>query len=90
VDWPHITEPVTHLQNTGAPPLLVVGNTGDPNTPHQAAVQLAEAIGSARLVTWDGWGHTWLLNGSNDACMQRLVSAYVVHLSLPPAGITCS
>ena len=74
----------------GAPPLLVIGNTGDPNTPHAGAVALARAIGpSARLVTWHGWGHTWLLNGSSDPCMQQVVTAYLVGGRPPATGTTC-
>ncbi|HVX23029.1 MAG TPA: alpha/beta hydrolase [Acidimicrobiales bacterium] len=87
--WPAATDPVGGVRVHGGPPILVVGNTGDPNTPHAAAVALARDLGSGHLVTWDGWGHTWLLNGSSDGCMQAVVDAYLATLTVPAAGTTC-
>jgi pimeloyl-ACP methyl ester carboxylesterase len=88
VAWPKGDAPVTAVH--GAPtPALVIGNAIDPNTPHLAAVQLARALGSARLVTWQGVGHTWLLNGNDDPCIQAVVTAYLVDGRLPPTGTTC-
>ncbi len=88
VAWPRGASPVTAVH--GPPtPALVIGNTVDPNTPHVAAVQLARALGSARLVTWEGVGHTWLLNGTDDPCMQDLVTAYLVDGRVPSPGTTC-
>ena len=37
-----------------------------------------------------GYGHTWLLNGSADACMQAVVGAYLVSGTLPAAGTRCT
>ncbi len=87
--WPAARQAVTNVRSDGAPTVLVIGNTGDPNTPHAAAVALTGAIGAARLVTWDGWGHTWLLNGSTDPCMQGVVTAYLTSGHLPGPGTTC-
>jgi pimeloyl-ACP methyl ester carboxylesterase len=89
VDWPKPSRPVTDIHVAGGPKIVVIGNTGDPNTPHTAAVQLTRSLGSARLVTWRGWGHTWLLNGSTDTCMRQVVDAYLVALRSPAAGTTC-
>lgn len=89
LDWPVPGDPVTTVRVTGGPTILVVANTGDPNTPHAAAVALVHSLGHARLVTWDGWGHTWLLNGAADGCMDRAVSAYLLHGTVPRAGTTC-
>jgi pimeloyl-ACP methyl ester carboxylesterase len=90
VDWPRAADPVTDVRVAGGPPIVVIGNTGDPNTPHSAAVALAHALGTARLVTWRGWGHTWLLNGSSDPCMQRVVVGYLVGTRPPAAATTCA
>lgn len=90
--WPPATDPIAGVRvPTGhdAPAILVIGNTGDPNTPHAAAVALARDLGSGHLVTWDGWGHTWLLNGSSDGCMQGVVDAYLLTGTVPAAGTTC-
>lgn len=89
-EWPAATDPVTGVRVKGGGPILVIGNTGDPNTPHTGAVALATALGSGHLVTWEGWGHTWLLNGSTDICMQQLVDAYLQTLTVPAAGATCA
>lgn len=89
LNWPVPPTPVPPVSRHGGPPIVVVGNTGDPNTPHAAAVSLARTMAPARLVTWEGWGHTWLLNGSSDPCMQQVLSAYLVHVQAPAAGTTC-
>ena len=90
VDWPAAADPVTTVHDSGPVPALVIGNTGDPNTPHRAAVQLTRALGDARLLTWRGWGHTWLLSGSSDLCMQQAVTSYLVSLHAPAPGTTCA
>ncbi len=89
VAWPRALQPVVDLHPTGTPPILVIGNTGDPNTPLVGSLRLAADIPSAVQVTWDGWGHTWLLNGSQDDCMQTIVNRYLLDGHLPPRGTTC-
>jgi hypothetical protein len=69
---------------------VVIGNSGDPNTPYSAAVALAHQLASGVLVEWEGYGHTWLLNGSTDACMQDVVATYLVDGRLPPEGTRCA
>jgi pimeloyl-ACP methyl ester carboxylesterase len=90
VDWPGASQPVTDLSVPGRKRILVIGNTGDPNTPHSAAVLLTRTLGAATLVTWRGWGHTWLLNGGSDACMRQVVDTYLSSQRLPAAGTVCS
>jgi pimeloyl-ACP methyl ester carboxylesterase len=89
VSWPRGAQPVSDVHPAHAPPVLVIGNTGDPNTPYVGARHLAAAFPRATLLTWVGWGHTWLLSGASDACMQRLVSTYLTGGGLPPRGTTC-
>jgi pimeloyl-ACP methyl ester carboxylesterase len=89
VSWPSGLQPVTDLHPSGAPPVLVIGNTGDPNTPIIGARHLASIFPKASMLTWRGWGHTWLLSGSGDACMQRLVTTYLSGGGLPPADTVC-
>ncbi len=71
------------------PPPLIIGNTYDPNTPYAVAQKLAPAIGG-RLVTYVGYGHSWLLNGSADVCMQVVVSNYFLRGALPAPGSRCA
>jgi pimeloyl-ACP methyl ester carboxylesterase len=89
VAWPPARLPVTDLAVTAAPPVLVVGTTGDPNTPYAAAGHLSAAIARSSLLTWDGWGHTWLLSGPGNTCMQADVSRYLLDGAVPPAGTVC-
>jgi pimeloyl-ACP methyl ester carboxylesterase len=89
VSWPTARSPVVDLHPKGTPPILVIGNTGDPNTPYVGAQHLTAIFSTARLLTWQGWGHTWLLSGSSDQCMQRLVTTYLSGGGLPPVGTVC-
>jgi hypothetical protein len=70
----------------GAPPIVVVGTTGDPATPYAWAQALAKQMKSAVLVTHDGEGHTAYLT---DSCVQRAVDEYLLGLTPPKAGLTC-
>ncbi|MFE0025892.1 alpha/beta hydrolase [Amycolatopsis sp. NPDC059021] len=59
----------------GTPPILVVGGEHDPATPHPWAVGLASQIAGAKLLTWNGIGHTGYFN---DEAVQRREIAYLV------------
>jgi pimeloyl-ACP methyl ester carboxylesterase len=87
--WTGTTEPVAHLHRVSAPTPLVIGNTGDPNTPYAAARDLTSVIGG-RLVTYVSYGHSWLLNGATNACMQKVVGDYFVNATLPARGTRCT
>lgn len=87
--WPKATHPITSLKAAPGAPLLVIGNTGDPNTPHRWAASLAAALPRAHLLTWQGWGHTWLLNGTSDTCMARRVATYLTTVIPPRSGTIC-
>jgi len=80
--------PVAPIEPVKAPTALVIGNTGDPNTPYASARLLASAI-RGRLVTYIAYSHSWLLNGNTDACMQAVVGSYLAAGTLPAAGTRC-
>ena len=42
---------------TGAPPIVVIGTTGDPATPYEYAENMADQLASGVLVTFNGEGH---------------------------------
>jgi hypothetical protein len=67
----------------------VIGNVYDPNTPYPVAPKLAAAVGG-RLVTYVGFGHTWLLNGSTNGCMDNVVTSYMARGIVPARGTRCS
>jgi pimeloyl-ACP methyl ester carboxylesterase len=90
ISWPAAEQPVTDIHPSEAPPVLVIGNTGDPNTPITEARQLAAIFPSASMVTWRGWGHTWLLSGPSDKCMQGVLTSYLVSRKMPASGTVCN
>jgi pimeloyl-ACP methyl ester carboxylesterase len=86
--WGNSKGTLPHLVVLRGQPPLVIGNTGDPNTPYAAARLLAQAVGG-REVTFVGYGHSWLLNGSSNTCMQHVVSIYFIQGSLPERTTRC-
>lgn len=72
----------------GSDPLLVVGTVHDPATPYAWSQALVEQLDNARLLTYDGWGHTAYTSGS--ACVREAVDAYLLEGELPAEGTTCS
>ena len=71
----------------GAPPIVVIGNTGDLITPYASAQRLATILDSGVLVTWRGVGHTAYVHG--DECVQTTVDRFLVDGDLPADGLTC-
>ncbi|WP_275003802.1 alpha/beta hydrolase [Promicromonospora iranensis] len=70
------------------PETLVVSVTGDPATPHEGGIAMADALGGS-LLTVDGKQHgAYLLGGSR--CVDRVVDAYLLGLESPPVGTRCS
>jgi pimeloyl-ACP methyl ester carboxylesterase len=84
---PDRTVPPLPTAKDSAATALVIGNLHDPATPYQGAKDLAKTLGNARLLSWDGEGHTSYLEGST--CVDDYVDAYLVDATLPPAGATC-
>jgi hypothetical protein len=85
--WPvKATGHVGPLRAPGAPPIVVIGSTGDPITPYSWARGLASELGSGVLLTRVGDGHTAY---SYSRCVRNAVDAYLVDLKVPPAGTTC-
>lgn len=71
----------------GAAPILVVGTTGDPATPYEWSVALADQLESASLLTWRGEGHT--AYGRGNACVADVVETYLLEGRLPESDVTC-
>jgi len=71
----------------GAPPVLVVGNTGDAATPYENAVVVAERLESGVLVTVESEGHT--AYGSN-RCATEVIDTYLLSLSVPSDDPRCA
>ena len=85
--WPVPAERTpAKVSAAGAPPIVVVGTTGDPATPYPWAVSLARQLSSGVLVTRRGEGHTAF---AFSACVQRAVTPYLLDLKAPRDGLTC-
>ena len=85
--WPVDPKPLTTPTAAGAPPIMVIGGTGDPATPYKWAVALSHQLQSGFLVTHDADGHTAYRQG--DSCIDDAVNAYLTDLTIPPEGLTC-
>ena len=88
VDWPaKAAEPAPRINAAGAAPILVVGTTRDPATPHEWAVALARQLQSGVLLSRRGDGHTGYLMGN--ACIDDTVESYLVDGTVPPDAKIC-
>ncbi|MER5777443.1 alpha/beta hydrolase [Streptomyces sp. NPDC002039] len=71
----------------GSAPILVLGTTGDPDTPYQDARSLARTLDNGRLLTFNAEGHTAY---NRSACVSALVNDYLATLALPARGTVCA
>ncbi len=86
--WP--VQPVSRYAGpftaAGAPPILVVGTTGDPATPYVWAKSLARQLESGVLLTWRGDSHT--AYGESE-CVAAAADRYLISLRAPRDGSVC-
>jgi len=89
INWPYQYSgpPIVALTGAGAPPVLIVSTTGDPATPYEWGVALAEQLQSAVLVTFNGEGHTAYTQG--DPCIVDVVDRYFIDGDVPSADPNC-
>ncbi|MEU1693057.1 alpha/beta hydrolase [Streptomyces hirsutus] len=87
--WPvAATGEPQRIEAKGAAPIVVVGTTRDPATPYRWAQALADQLASARLLTYEGDGHTAYGRGSD--CIDSAINAYLVDGTPPADGKRCS
>ncbi|KJS58965.1 alpha/beta hydrolase [Streptomyces rubellomurinus] len=85
--WPVTARAPHTVDAKDAPPVLVVGTTGDPATPYADAQGLARQFPAGMLLTYRGPGHT--AYGRSNACVGDAVDGYLVDLRPVPAGTAC-
>ena len=85
--WPATTEPVTQTRAEGSNPILVVSTRKDPATPYQWGELVANQLDNARLVTYEGVGHT--AYGDGNGCVDGAVDEYLLKGTLPKKGLIC-
>ena len=86
--WPVLpTRAPAPASDAGAPPIVVVGTSGDPVTPYRWAVDLARELTGASILTWQGQSHVAYFYSP---CVRAAVQAYLVEGVLPPTGTVCT
>ena len=87
---PEAVDPLLPLADgdiTEAPPVVVIGTTNDPATPYEQSEEAALLIEGSVLVTYEGDVHTAYRSLSD--CVDDAATAYLVDLTVPPAGLRC-
>lgn len=84
--WPGQRDPYPTGPAVGAPPVLIIGTTGDPATPYEQTPKLAEMLQVGRVLTWEGEGHTAY---PQTPCVVQIVDRYLIDLTVPPDGQRC-
>ena len=85
--WTADSAPQLKLTGEGAPPILVVGTTGDSATPYEQAVSMAEQLESGTLLTLEGAGHG-AVSGANQ-CIADAVDKFLYEGTPPADGKRC-
>lgn len=86
--WPFAsTRAREPIAATGSAPILVIGTTGDPATPYQWAVDMADQLDQGHLLTFEGNGHT--AYGRSNQCVTDAVDRFMMTGEVPPEGSTC-
>jgi pimeloyl-ACP methyl ester carboxylesterase len=88
LQWPaaRLSRYTGSYRAAGSAPILVFGNTGDPDTPYADAVALSRILANGHLVTWAGEGHT---ARRKSACAESHMYEYLLRLTVPAAGTVC-
>ena len=64
----------------------MIGTTGDPATPYEYAVDMADRLKSGVLISFEGEGH---LAYDQSECVSGLVRDYLVRDQVPPDQSRC-
>ena len=86
IGTPDPIDPIAIGPAEGAAPILVIGTTGDPATPYEWSVEMADVLSSGVLYTVEAEGHTAFLSVP---CVDDVVTDYLVDLELPDEGSSC-
>jgi pimeloyl-ACP methyl ester carboxylesterase len=81
------TNPQRPLDVDHAPPIVMIGNVHDFATVYEWTLAATRQSG-ARLITYEGWGHT-IYGVSFSPCVDQAVDAYLIDLRPPAHGLRC-
>ncbi|MFD4352553.1 alpha/beta fold hydrolase [Nocardia sp. NPDC058518] len=82
LDYPYATD------IEGLPATLTISITGDPTTPYEGGISLANALGGSML-TVEGERHT-IASAGTSRCVDDIVAAYLIDLKTPPVQARCA
>jgi pimeloyl-ACP methyl ester carboxylesterase len=86
--WPARSQhPQGPVSARGVDSIVVVGSDHDPATPYSWSKSLVRQLGSARLLTREGDGHTGYLTGNR--CIDDLVDDHLLGRPLPRGDLRC-
>lgn len=86
--WTAGSAPQLKLTADGAPPIVVIGTTGDSATPYQQAVTMSKQLSSGVLLTYEGAGHG--ASSMGNQCIDQTLSDFFVDGTVPQDGKKCS
>jgi pimeloyl-ACP methyl ester carboxylesterase len=87
-NWPYPAKDVVGpVEGAGADPILLVGTTGDPATPYESAVEVADQLESGVLISYQGDDH--IAYDEGDPCVNSLVDEYFLTGEVPAADPKC-
>ncbi|NYG06574.1 pimeloyl-ACP methyl ester carboxylesterase [Phycicoccus badiiscoriae] len=75
------------ISAAGSGPIVVIGTTRDPATPYEWAVREREQLANARLLTFDGDGHTAYTR--SNSCIDNAVNDYYTSGKVPADKTSC-
>jgi pimeloyl-ACP methyl ester carboxylesterase len=84
--WQPVRHQLPAPSAVGSAPILVIGTIHDPATPYAGAGNLAKALTTGEVLTWNGEGHTAYTKSD---CIDEKVNAYLIDATLPPVGTVC-
>lgn len=86
--WTAKAAPAIDFDGKGAPPIVILQNTGDSATPYENGQAMADELESATLVTREAPGHGAYDSGSN--CIDWIVVDYLVNGTVPAVDTRCT
>ena len=75
------------ISAAGSGPIAVIGTTRDPATPYEWSMQLRHELANARLLTFNGDGHT--AYARSNACVDSAIDDYYTAGTLFADGLKC-
>jgi pimeloyl-ACP methyl ester carboxylesterase len=84
--FPPAVDPRIEITGERAGPIVVIGTTGDPSTPFESSMAMADALEGGQLVTVVANRHTAYRSGT---CINDIVHQNLIWLEAPPVDARC-